>query len=167
MDNSTQEGGTLTVPDNPALVAAKAEHQKVMTDPAHPHHFGFTRGAQAANDYVYGLYKKAVPATMTPATPADLASRHEQDPTITLEDRVAQTQTEHLLRDSLGDLYDSTMRDMGIGAQHLFATPEGAKILEALSPLICDLGELAQVRAIRFLAELGELVTYKQHGGKI
>jgi hypothetical protein len=56
-------------------------------------------------------------------------------------------------------------RSLGrIGAEHLFSTPDGKKILDALAPLITDLGPLAQVRGIRFLAELGQLK--KQQGGR-
>lgn len=147
--------------DTPALVAARAEHREIATNPENPRHAGYQRGDAQVSAYLDQLYRKAVP--QTPATQTDPAPI--QEPALndmTLEDRVAQTEVEMMLRQTLGDSYDSTMREMGVGARHLFSTPEGVKILETLSPLITDLGPLAQVRSIRFLAELGELITNQQ-----
>ena len=53
------------------------------------------------------------------------------------QDRVAQTE---MLRLSFGEDHDREMSDMRIGAQHLFATPDGMKT---------NLGSLAQVPGIQ------------------
>jgi hypothetical protein len=63
----------------------------------------------------------------------------------------------------MGDDYESEMRDMRIGAGHLFSSPEGAQALTALSALITQLGPLEEVRGIRYLAELGRSI--KNHNG--
>jgi hypothetical protein len=118
------------------------------------------------HDYLHQLYQKAVPqptAPSTPTAPAPLRTP-EPDHTLTLEDRAAQHKTETMLRQTLGEDYESAMSDMRIGAQHLFSMPEGEKVLAAFAPLITDLGPVAEVRAIRFLGELGQLI--KQQGGQ-
>jgi len=83
---------------------------------------------------------------------------------MTLKDRTAQTEVEEMLRRSFGDDFDTQMRDMRVGGGYLFGTKEQQTILETLSQLITDLGPLAQVRGIRFLAEIGQLVNNHKGG---
>ena len=149
--------------DNPALVAANQEHARMLSDPTHPHYAGLRRNDQASIAYADGLFRKALesPTGTAPIQEPALQGMH-----LSAEDRVAQSETDAMLRQTLGESYDTDMRDMRIGAQHLFATPESQRVLEALSILITDLGPLAQVRGIRFLAELGQLVTNNQQKGR-
>jgi hypothetical protein len=82
MDEGLPSGGTLTA-SNPALQAAQAEYEKVLTDPTHPHYAGYRRGDKAAHDYAESFYRKALPPTPAPGTPsapsnpAGLAAREE------------------------------------------------------------------------------------------
>jgi hypothetical protein len=91
--------------------------------------------------------------------------RTNSDDTMTLEDRQAHSEIDTMLRNTLGDDYDSEMRDMRIGAHHLFSTPDGQKVLGALAPLITALGPLAEVRGIRFLAEIAQMVKHTTRNG--
>ena len=154
-------GGALTVqgPGNPALDAARAEMKEIATNPAHPKYAGYQRGDPQVSAYLDALYKKAVPDTVTARTPSDPAPQRdtEQD-AMTREDRVAQSEVDTMLRQTFGDGYDGGMSNMRIGASHLFAIPDGEKALAAFAPIITELGPLAEVRAIRFLAELGEMI---------
>jgi hypothetical protein len=158
----------IPTPANPAGEAAKAELAAIMSDPNHKMHQGWLRSDPTVKEHVKTAYKKAYPdtppETTAQGTPPAPAPRRDPAPTMTPEDRAAQAEVEGMLRNTLGESYDATMADMGIGAQHLFAVPGGEKILAELSPLIVALGPLAQVRGIRFLAELGQLK--KQQGGR-
>jgi hypothetical protein len=150
-------GGTLTVqePGNPALDAARAEMTEIATNPAHPKYAGYQRGDQQVSAYLDALYKKAVPDTVTARTPP--GETPEQD-AMTREDRVAQTEVDTMLRQTLGDSYDGEMANMRIAGSHLFASPSGQRVLSELAPLVSELSPLAEVRAIRFLAELGAMI---------
>lgn len=86
-----------------------------------------------------------------------IADNTDQD-AMTREDRVAQTEVEAMLRQTLGDSYDGEMANMRIASSHLFASPSGQRVLSELAPLVSELGPLAEVRAIRFLAELGAMI---------
>ena len=156
----------LSEMSNPALDAARAELKDIATNPDNPRYAGYQRGNAQVSAYLDGLYKKACPETPPPDTPTTPASLREpeQDNTMTLEDRAAQTEVEEMLRRSFGDDFDTQMRDMRVGGGYLFGTKEQQTILETLSQLITDLGPLAQVRGIRFLAEIGQLVNNHKGG---
>jgi hypothetical protein len=156
---------TTPASGNPALEAAKAELTDIATNPSNPRHAGYHRNDPQVSAYLDTLYKKALPETPAQGTPPAPAPLREPDqaPTMTPEDRVAQAEVETMLQRTLGADYDSTMSDMRIGASHLFAGPDGANALAPLAELITALGPLAQVRGIRFLADLGKLV--KTHKG--
>jgi hypothetical protein len=161
MEMDTGTGGALTVqePGNPALDAARAEMTEIATNPAHPKYDGYQRGDREVSDYLDALYKKAVPDTGAERTlPAPAPHRDTEQDTMTREDRVAQTEVDTMLRQTLGDSYDGEMASMRIASQHLFATAEGKQALAALAPILTELGPLAEVRAIRFLAEIGDMV---------
>jgi hypothetical protein len=168
MDDSAQSGGTITAPapGNPALDAARAELTDIATNPANPRHAAYQRGDKQVSEYLDGLYKRAVPDTAAPATPTDPASGRDTEPapTLTAEDRIAQAEVETMLQRTLGEDYESEMSDMRIGVQHLSSRPDAAKALAIIAPLIGELGDLLQVRGIRFLAEIGQHI--KQHGGR-
>lgn len=167
MDDPTQSTGTIAIPTpaNPARDAATAELTDIATNPANPRHAGYHRNDPQVSAYLDALYKKALPETPAQGTPPEPPTGGtDQATTMTPEDRVAQAEVESMLRQTLGHDYDHTMSNMRIGAQHLFASPDGAKALAGLSELITALGPLAQVRGIRFLAELGQLK--KQQGGR-
>jgi hypothetical protein len=151
-----------TDPVNPAGVEARQELARIISDPTHPMHEGYTRADKQVMDHIEGMYTKAYGGSSAPGeTGRSLATwpgeTPEQD-AMTREDRVAQTEVETMLRQTLGTDYDTSMRDMRIGASHLFSIPDGEKTLAAFAPIITELGPLAEVRAIRFLAELGEMI---------
>jgi hypothetical protein len=158
-------GGALTV--NPALDAARAEMTEIATNPAHPKYDGYQRGDKTVSDYLDGLYKKAVPEIPAQRTPTELAPRREPEQDAMTqearEDRIAAGAVDTMLRDTLGHEYDSTMQSMRLASSHLFQSPTGRQALGEWSELFANLGPLAEVRAIRFLGELGQLI--QQHKG--
>jgi hypothetical protein len=156
MEMTVDVGEGVTAPQepgNPALDAARAEMTEIATNPTHPKHAGYRSGDPAVSAYLQALYQKAVPTT--PSAPAP---QHDADQGTTPEDRVAQAEVEERLRQSFGDSYDGEMANMRTASQHLFATTEGQQALAALAPILTNLGPLAEVRAIRFLAELGDMI---------
>ena len=163
MDEANSVIESPTDARTPAGEAAFAEYAKVVNDPTHPHHHGLKRGDKAANDYVDALYRKAygnkqVALDANPGlsseTPRPEPHGHE---THAPEDTVAETEVDTMLRRTFGDEYDTTMRDMRIGAGRLFGSDEGRALLDTLSPLIVDLGPEAEVAGIRFLSHLGQI----------
>ena len=170
MEMDTGSGGTLTVqePGNPALDAARAEMTEIATNPAHPKYAGYQRGDSVVSAYLDALYRKAVPDTQTQRPLADPAPHRdtEQDAMSTQEDlegRHAATEIETTLRNALGDEHDAIMQSMRLASSHLFASPTGRQALGEWSELFANLGPLAEVRAVRFLGELGQLI--QQHKG--
>ena len=162
-------GGTVlseSAPNNPAGLAAREELGKIMSDTSHPMHAGYLRNDKAVEAHLEAVYRKAYPETPAPNTPPAPASTPEQAPdtTLSLEDRAAHTELDTTLRRTFGEDYDSEMSNMRVGASHLFTSPESHKVLADFSHLITGLGPLAEVRAIRFLAEIGALI--KQQGGQ-
>jgi hypothetical protein len=152
-------------PDTPALQTARAEMTDIATNKDHKMYAGYHRGDKAVMAHIDELYTKAVPpAPPVPSLTDRPPEPREQDHgATTAEDRVAQTEVETMLQQIMGDDYESEMRDMRIGAGHLFSSPEGAQALTALSALITQLGPLEEVRGIRYLAELGRSI--KNHNG--
>lgn len=155
---------------NPAGEAARTEMQRVMTDPQHPLHGAYRRGDNAAVDkHITPFYERAygrgqveIGNPVFTTDPDKAPSQLQPDASLSREDRVAQTEVETMLNRTLGDDYEPEMRHMRIGANHLFSIPDGEKVLDALSPLITDLGPQVEVACIRFLAHLGRLRTNKR-----
>ena len=146
-------------PSSPALDAATAEYEKVMTDPTHLHYAGLRRGDKAASDYVNGLYKKALPDNK----PVEIGKEESVSATTDFsEDAAAQAETEAGLRAEFGETYDTVMREMGAGAKFLFDGDEGQQALTALSYRLTGLGPKAEALGIKFLADLSKL----QQGGR-
>ena len=149
----------LEAPDTPALDAARTEFTDIATNPANPRHNGYQRGDPQVSTYLDNLYKKTLPTPTIPPVPESqrfvsdtAADRKAQDDGTapSLEDRAAQTQGGIMLRQTLGDDYDSEMSDMRIGASHLFSSPEGQQALTVLADSIVGLGPLAEVCGVRF-----------------
>jgi hypothetical protein len=149
----------------PALDAATAEHEKVMTDPTHQHYDGFRRGDQAASDYVDGLYRKILPNY----APVEIGNVDFRRGPLTVQQEGVSTTTdltdearagidvETELRMELGAAYETTMHDMATGAQHLFAGADGEQALTVLADRVSGLGPRAELLGVRFLAELARL----------
>jgi hypothetical protein len=166
-DSPEMSGSVLTAPGstdsvNPAGVQAREELARIMSDPTHPMHAGYSRGDQQAMDHIEKMYTKAYGGGPAPIeTGRSMTTRPGETPAqdaMTREDRAAAGAVDDLLRQTLGTDYDTSMRDMRIGASHLFSIPDGEKTLAAFAPIITELGPLAEVRAIRFLAELGAMI---------
>ena len=85
-------------PSTPALIAATAEYEKVLTDPTHQHYDGLRRGDKAANDYVDGLYRKALPNN----APVPIATESVSVTTDFSGDAQAQVEVEAALRTEFG-----------------------------------------------------------------
>lgn len=140
-----------------------AELLKIQTDASHPMHAGFHRNDPEAISYIKGLYEKRYgngAIQLGPSTaftePAE-ASTVSSPTGLSPEERVAQAEVDTFLRQTLGEEYDSEMRDMRMGSAHLFASPDGVKLLDHIAPVISGLGPQAEVLGIRFLAQLGRL----------
>ncbi len=144
---------------NPALEAAQQELRDIATNPSNPRHSGYHKGDAAVSSYLEGLYRKAVPPTAAPAIERPPAQDDR-----TLDERVAETEVQTMLRQTLGDEYDTEMRYMGVTAQHLFGGESGKAALDVLASAISELGPLAEVRGIRFLAEMGRDLAARSRG---
>ena len=70
------------------------------------------------------------------------------------------------LQRTFGEQYSSEMRDMRLGASYLFASPDGVKLLDHISPVISELGSHAEVASIRYLAELGRISQTPRGGSR-
>jgi hypothetical protein len=162
---SVQIAPSPTDSANPAGEQVRQELSRIMSDPTHPMHEGYSRGDRQAMDHVERMYTKAYGGGSAPGeTGRSMTTRPGETPeqdTTTREDRAAAGAVDAQLRLVFGDRYDSEMSSMRVASQHLFATAEGAQALAALAPLVSELGPLAEVRAIRFLAELGQLLSQK------
>jgi len=149
----------------PLAEQATAEYRRVLNDPTHPHYEGLRRGDAQAENFVNDLYRRAhgsapavfgqgIEVTSTPQS----ANTDPGSVALSRETSVAQTEIETMLRRTFGEEYDSEMRDMRVGASHLFSQPDSVKVLdEVFAPVITRLGSCAEVAAIRFLAQLGRL----------
>jgi hypothetical protein len=170
-----------TATQNPAAEAARAELKAIMSDPSHRLHTAWRHGDAAAVDrHLQPFYDKVAGAsalvideegltvTGAPSSPPTEATLHppnaEPPAASSAEDRAAQAEVDTMLRETLGDDYETEMRDMRIGAAHLFSIPDGQKVADAFAPLITELGPQAELLGVRFLAELGRLSTARKGG---
>ena len=161
---------------SPVLEAARAELREIVTNPNNSRYAGYHKGDPDVSKYLDGLYRRAVPPTASPrtldqglsVTTSDLERQSAQgEPGLTAlsrEERVASSEVQTMLRQTLGDEYDTEMRDMGVGAKHLFGGEGGKAALDVLASTISELGPLAEVRGIRYLAELGRDIMARQRG---
>jgi hypothetical protein len=76
-----------------------------------------------------------------------------------------QTEVETMLRSALGESFDGEMHNMRVGVSHLRSIDGGDKALGEFAALISGLGPLAEVRGIRFLAEIGQMVKHTTRNG--
>lgn len=161
---------------SPALEAARAELREIATNPNNPRYAGYHKGDPDVSKYLDGLYQRAVPPTASPVnldqglsvTTSALERQSAQgEPglnTLSREERVVASDVQMMLRQTLGDEYDTEMRDMGVAARHLFGGEGGRAALDVLANAISQLGPLAEVRGIRYLAELGRDLTALERG---
>lgn len=144
----------IETPSTPALDAATAEYEKMMTDPTHEHYHGLRRGDKAANDYVDSLYRKALPNN----APVPLTEEGISASTASSEDDwQAQTEVETALRQEFGENYDTVMRQMSVGGKYLFDGNEGQHALMVLTDRMSALGPKGEALGVKFLADLAHL----------
>ena len=162
MDAVDRPGPGSTDALHPAGAQVRQELTRIIGDPTHPMHAGYARGERQVMDHIEGMYTHAYGGSPAPVeTGRSLTTRPSETPepdAMTREHRVAQTEVEAMLKQSFGDSYDGEMSNMRVGASRLFAIPDGEKALAAFAPIITELGPLAEVRTIRFLAEIGEMI---------
>lgn len=148
-----------------------AELARIRTDPAHPLHAGFVRNDPHVRAQIEGLYTRhygAAAVQLGPRSPLDDATTGTAPPippdeaAQSPEERLAQHQVEETLRHTFGDDYETIMFNARIGAGHMFENPETTQALEHLSTLVTSLGPEAEVLAVRFLSQVGQLHTQRR-----
>lgn len=138
----------------PAVNAATAEYEKMMTDPTHEHYAGLRRGDKAANDYVDSLYRKALPNNApVPLTDEGISASTDS----TDDDWKSQSEVETALRQEFGDSYPAVMHQMSVGAKYLFDGNEGQHALMVLTDRMSALGPKGEALGVKFLADLAHL----------
>lgn len=162
-----------TIPDHSPSAdhSPLAELARIRTDPAHPLHAGFLRNDPQVRTHLEGLYTRHYGSAMVqfgPRSPLDESTTGTAPPippdeaAQSPEERVAQHQVEETLRHTFGDDYETIMFNARIGAGHMFENPETTQALEHLSTLVTSLGPEAEVHAVRFLSQVGQLHTQRR-----
>lgn len=159
----TPGGSTPAVEMTPEGV--RAEVGRVMSDSAHPHHGGWTRGDQQAKDYVQGLYDK-LHGEGTVALSEGLSVGGTPEPAAgetpeAAEERARSEVILQPLRQEWGQHFEANFAAARGEARELFTGEDGVvqpQVFEDLGSRIRTLyGPKGEALAIKFLADLGRI----------
>lgn len=144
----------------------RAEVGRVMSDQAHPHHGGWTRGDQQAKDYVQGLYERLYPGKGTVALGEGLSVGGTPEPAAgeTPEAAEARARDELILaplKQEWGERFEAEMAGCRQEARELFAADDGTVLGEVFENLGATIrakyGPKGETLALKFLADLGRI----------
>ena len=159
-----EPGGGTVAPDLTTPEGVRVELGRVMSDPTHQHHAGWSRGGQQAQEYIQGLYQQLHGKGAVEVGEGLSIGGEAQGAGETAEDADAAARNELILaplRQEWGGEFDANIASAKLEARQLFRSEDGrlqAEQFEELGSRIrMSYGPKGEALALKFLADLGRI----------